>query len=343
MTPSGEVTESSEDVVALLLDDLAPPRLGTLLKSARKHGSLSRREVAGRVGTTAAELRSYERGDTPVPARVIAALAECYGAALTAQLATRVPLSVSPNQIVAGPDVASLEIDVDDDVLTQYAHLLQRVRHAQPGDPIALRAGDLVALSCALGHDTDHIEARIVELLGCTHREARSLHAEIVRRKLVVPVAGLVTGLAVVTGVGVAAAATSPSHPTHAHHTASQPTATSAPTTTPTTTRAAAVAAPSTTDVPAPSVASSSPTTTGPTEPATRPDVAPTTEAPTAEAPTTEAPTTEAPTTEAPSTDTASTANGARPASSPVPHPVITTDTTPMSIPSHETVTIIQP
>ena len=70
--------------------------------------------------------------------------------------------------------------------------------------PIALRADDLVALSSALGQDAAQVEARIVELLGCTPREARSLHAEMLRRKLVVPVAGLVAGLAVVTGVGVA-------------------------------------------------------------------------------------------------------------------------------------------
>src|SRR5580704_6519120 len=78
MTPADAVTEASEGVVALLLDDLAPPRLGTFLKGARKQGSLTRREVARRVGTTPAELRRYERGDTPVPADVIAALAECY-------------------------------------------------------------------------------------------------------------------------------------------------------------------------------------------------------------------------------------------------------------------------
>ena len=39
-------------VVALLLDDLAPPRLGTLLRAARKQRGLTRRDVASRVGTT---------------------------------------------------------------------------------------------------------------------------------------------------------------------------------------------------------------------------------------------------------------------------------------------------
>jgi len=68
--------ESQEAVVALLLDDLAPPRLGSLLRGARKRGDMTRREVAARVGTTTSQLRRYERGDAPVPARVIASLAE---------------------------------------------------------------------------------------------------------------------------------------------------------------------------------------------------------------------------------------------------------------------------
>jgi transcriptional regulator with XRE-family HTH domain len=317
MTPLSEVTDASDGVVALLLDDLAPPRLGTLLKGARKQGSRSRREVAGRTGTTPGELRRYERGDTPVPAHVIAALAECYGADLTSQLATRSPIDIDAKRIVVGTEVALLE--ADGDVLQVYADLVQRVRYSQPGDPIALRAGDLVALSRALGHDTDVIEARIVELLGCTQREARSLHAEILRRKLVVPVAGLVTGLAVVTGVGVAAAATGSSHPAPAHHATTNTAGATTHTVSPPPSTAAPTSVPPTTEAPA-----APPTTAAPIEATT------TVDAPTIERPsTTQAPEPEAPT--------------ASPAVAPLPVPVITTDTTPMSIPTHETVTIIQP
>ncbi len=304
MTPRSDVAEAPDGVVALLLDDLAPPRLGTLLRGARKRSSLSRREVAARTGTTPGEIRCYERGDAPVPARVIAALAECYGAHLTAQLATRVPIAEDTTQILVGSEVDPLDLEGDDDVLQKYARLVQRVRHAQPGEPIALRSDDLVALSRALGHDPEQVEARIVELLGCTDREARSLHAEMLRRKLVVPVAGLVTGLAVITGVGVAAAATvgGGAHPT-------TPPASTAPAPT-----SATAPAPPVTDAPAPVAAPETPTTEAPAPP------------------TTEAP----PTTQAP-------APAPVPAAAPEPKPVITTDTTPMSIPAHETVTIIQP
>jgi len=320
MAPGSAASEAAEGVVALLLDDLAPPRLGTLLRGARKQHGMSRRDAAERVGTTASELRRYERGEVPVPASIIAGLAECYGADLTDQLAARVPVRVGRDELMVGREHAGVDASDGDAVLETYARLVARVRHAQPGEPIALRADDLVALSSALGSDAQEIEARIVDLLGCTPREARSLHAEMLRRKLVVPVAGLVAGLAVVTGVGVAAAAAAPGPVTPAPANIATITAAPATTTTelvPVTTTTVAALAPAAADH--------------------------------AAAPPTETPATEVPaTTEATATESAGTATPAAQAThddtaTTVPRPVITPDTTPMSIPDHETVTIIQP
>ena len=95
-------------------------------------------------------------------------------------------------------------------MLGKYVELVARLRQSQPGEPIALRTDDLIALSNAIGRNTHDVEARIVKVLGCTPREAHSLHAEMLRRKLVLPVAGLVAGLAIVTGVGVATASNQP-------------------------------------------------------------------------------------------------------------------------------------
>jgi len=306
-----DLVDSAAGVVALLLDDLAPPRLGTLLQGARRARGLTRRDVAHRVGTTPSDLRRYERGDTPVPPSLIASLAECYGEALTEQLATRAPIQVDQHRVVVGDEVASFETADPDEVLGKYVKLVARVRQSQPGEPIALRAGDLVALSDAIGRDTADVEARIVEVLGCTPHEAHSLHMEMLRRKLVLPVAGLVTGLAIVTGVGVASASNPPkaSTPDTAVHQTVEPVShdVPAPASTPTT------AAPTTTTTPAPAPVAAPPTTAGPVA---------------QHADTPDAPDT--PDTEAPSAE-------------PESHPVITPDTTPMSIPPHETVTIIQP
>jgi transcriptional regulator with XRE-family HTH domain len=198
--------ESSPDVVALLLDDLAPPRLGTLLRAARKQLGATRREVAQRIGTTPGDLRRYERGDTPVPPSLIPALAECYGDELTAQLATRAPIEVDERRIVVGTESRALVSDDSDEMLGQYVAIVSRLRQSQPGEPLALRADDLVALSNALGQDADRVEARIVDLLGCTPFEAHSLHSEMLRRKLVMPLAGLVAGLTMLSGAGMAQA-----------------------------------------------------------------------------------------------------------------------------------------
>jgi len=310
--------ESSAGVVAILLDDLAPPRLGTLLRGARRARGLSRREVADRVGTTQSDLRRFERGDTPVPPHLVAEFAECYGQALTAQLATRAPIKVDRQRMVVGAAVATLESDDADEVLGKYVGLVARLRQSQPGEPIALRTDDLVALSNAIGRNTDDVEARIVEVLGCTPREAHSLHAEMLRRKLVLPVAGLVAGLAIVTGVGVAnasnppSASTVPPNDTAVHQTV--PVSHNIPAPTPTTDPA-----PPTTQPAPPPVLHATPTTVAPAE--THPD---------ASEPSEPTPSTDAPAQPAPAAD-------------PNAHPVVTPDTTPMSIPPHETVTIIQP
>jgi transcriptional regulator with XRE-family HTH domain len=297
-----------------LLDDLAPPRLGTLLHGARRARGLTRRDVAHRVGTTASNLRRYERGDVPVPPSLIASLAECYGEALSDQLATRAPIEVEPDRVVVGNEVATLDSADGDEVLGKYIELVARVRQSQPGEPIALRADDLVALSNAIGRDTDDVEARIVEVLGCTPREAQSLHAEMLRRKLVLPVAGLVAGLAIVTGVGVANASNSPTAPsapnpgTALHQTV-----------------------PVSHDIPAPVPSAPAPPPT--TQPAPATTVAPPPPAAPVEQQAGEHDAPEPPAT--PDTEA--------PAAEPNAHPVITPDTTPMSIPPHETVTIIQP
>jgi hypothetical protein len=180
-----------------------------------------------------------------------------------------------------------------------------------------LRADDLVALSSALGQNPEHVEARIVDLLGCTQFEAHSLHAEMLRRKLVMPLAGIVAGIAMVTGAGMAQASASPHVTTHdavgqvaAAHIAAGHIAAGHVVT--------AVVAPSPTTV---VVKPPAPQPTTPTTAAPAPAPAPT-------------PTTEPP---APATTPEPVAD---PQAKP---PVIPPDNTPMGIPPNETVTIIQP
>jgi transcriptional regulator with XRE-family HTH domain len=201
------------EVVALLLDDAMPPeRLGALLLAARKRSGLKRKQAAAAAGTTAAKLRKYEHGDRAVPAGVCAQLAECYGDDLTAHVPLRVPLQISSDTLTMGDTHQPIGPDVDD-VIAGYIDIVSRLRSTGPGDPLSLRTVDIMALAGALGRDRATIEARIAEVLGCTPTEARRLHGELLRRKVILPVAGLAAGMAAFAGV--AYAAHSPASSTH--------------------------------------------------------------------------------------------------------------------------------
>jgi transcriptional regulator with XRE-family HTH domain len=190
------------DVVAVLLDDAMPAeRLGELLQAARKRRGWKRKRAAATARITAAELRAYERGEVPVPADVCGRLIDCYGDDLTRHVPMRTPFAAS-----------DLSFGSERETLTSYAHLVQRLRNAKPGEPLSLRADDLAALAVVLDNDPETVEQTIVEILGCSRAEARSLHREILRRKIVVSVAGLAASAAAVAGMQAAAATNEPVH-----------------------------------------------------------------------------------------------------------------------------------
>jgi transcriptional regulator with XRE-family HTH domain len=185
------------DVVALLLDDGMPSdRLGELLRRARKRRGWKRRVAAAFAGITATQLRRYERGEEAVPAEVCARLADAYGDDLTAHVPLRVPVHVNDEWLVVGEEARRLPAADPDDVLQAYADVLLRVRRARPGEPVPLRATDLHALAAALAGDEELVAARLVEVLGCSRSEAAQLRAALLRRKVILPVAGLAAGTA---------------------------------------------------------------------------------------------------------------------------------------------------
>jgi transcriptional regulator with XRE-family HTH domain len=192
------------EVVALLLDDAMPPeRLGSLLRAARKRSGMKRKQAAAAAGTTAARLRQFEQGDVPVPAAVCAQLAECYGDDLTAHVPLRVPVQFDGENLAIGDEHRGVGSDATD-VLAAYIEIVRRLRSSRVGDPLALRTVDIVALAGALGRDREVIEAQIARVLGCSPTEARRLHSELLRRKVIVPVAGLAAGMAAFAGVAYA-------------------------------------------------------------------------------------------------------------------------------------------
>lgn len=86
----------------------------------------------------------------------------------------------------------------DGDLLQSYSNVLRAVRGARPGEPMGLRADDVAALALAIGADGHDVEIRIQALLGCTPAEAKVVHRELLRRRLLTPVAALAVGAAFV-------------------------------------------------------------------------------------------------------------------------------------------------
>lgn len=179
----------------LLMDtDLAPERMGSLLREARQSVGLSRRRAAKRTGVDLGELRAYERGDRAVPDDTLARLRSLYGDALDDLVAPRAVVSVESHRLVIGGLETTLDPDNRDALLSAYAHLVLRLRGVGPGEPLPLRADDLTVLAVALGSDPDDVARRVSEVVGCTRAEAAALHDEVLRRRVLVPAAGLAIG-----------------------------------------------------------------------------------------------------------------------------------------------------
>lgn len=96
------------------------------------------------------------------------------------------------------------------DLLASYAAVLRAVREARPGAELPLRTEDLEVLATAVGADGHDVEARIRSLLGCTPAEAKRVHRELVKRRLLRPVAMLAVGSAIVWGPAAAASGDRP-------------------------------------------------------------------------------------------------------------------------------------
>ncbi len=94
--------------------------------------------------------------------------------------------------------------------MTSYAAVLRAVRNAKPGQGVQLRQSDLERLALAVGSDGHDVEAKIRALLGCTAVEAKRVHLELVKRRLLRPVAMLAVGTAIVWGPAAAASGDRP-------------------------------------------------------------------------------------------------------------------------------------
>lgn len=183
----------------MLLDESMPAaRLGALLREARRRRGWKRKEVAAQAGIDSDKLRAYERGTKRVPEAVLIKLAGLYGDDLC--VPTRTPVAANTDWLVVADYEQPLMEGTPEEIIVGYIKIVKRLRKAKPGKSLELRDADVRVLAQALSSDPDEIERRIAEALGCSREEARALHAEMLRRKVLLPAASLAVGVAAFAG-----------------------------------------------------------------------------------------------------------------------------------------------
>ncbi len=182
-----------------------------MLCDLRRRSGRSRHDLANDSGVTAAELRSFERGTSTPSAEVRRRLATALAVDPEVLVPARSAVVVESDAVIVNGQTRPLRTGDTEEILREYLAVLYEMRHPRPGTEVRLREHDVVALAAALGPDADPeaIEARLIELMGVTSKQAARMRSTISQRRVVTPAAGLALGAAATFG-GVQAPSPSP-------------------------------------------------------------------------------------------------------------------------------------
>lgn len=185
---------------AEVLDELTlipPGRLGVLLQQRRRARELSIDEVAAQGWLLASELDNLEHGRMIVDDAIATELARLYRidvGGITPQR-SRLIIDLEEQRLLVGDRTETLPSDATPHlVLGRYLAMVQLLRAWKPNQPFPLRADDLAVLGDSLGLAPATVEDQLRQLLesGQVDEGVRRL-----RRRLVVPAAGLLVGTTV--------------------------------------------------------------------------------------------------------------------------------------------------
>lgn len=175
-------------------------RVGSRLQRLRVDSGYSVRAAARWAGVSRRRLRSYEAGRRPAPTEVRRVLTDLYEVPLGALLPKR-----NLSKVVVEPGAVRIGRSVQrtgsvhahrDDVLNSYLSLVNRLRGLDPGESFDLRADDLEHLAATFRSHPDDIEERLVDLLHCSRAEAERIKHLLLKRRMLVPAAGMAMGVA---------------------------------------------------------------------------------------------------------------------------------------------------
>jgi hypothetical protein len=176
--------------------------LGSLLRESRVAAGEELADVAARSGhLTAVDLDELEQGARAVDDEMLAEVVDIYGVDGIDLVPQRSRLLIDLDEGLISVDTTQIVVEgpaEPDAVLVRYLALVHRLRGQAVGTKLKIRELDVGVLATALELDDNEIERRLHQLMG--DREAVRVSERGLRRRLLVPMAGVVVA---VTAVGV--------------------------------------------------------------------------------------------------------------------------------------------
>jgi transcriptional regulator with XRE-family HTH domain len=168
-----------------LTRSVPPVRTGWWLGNARRSFAVSERTVAERLGVSARTVRRWESGGTVPTDQQMCAMAALFGC----EVVVLVPGPRVGEPL--GPGIRAGATGGNDAVLRRYVARIRQERGAAATDRVQLRHDDVEALAVILDLGDSDLQRRLVAIVGITADEARWVGRQLLRRRLLFPVAGV--------------------------------------------------------------------------------------------------------------------------------------------------------
>ena len=173
-------------------------RVGWLVARARAVAGITDRDLASSLSLPVRTVRRWERGDLVPTDDEVEAIAAACGTRLTELLPRRASVSYDPSTGIMRMGDQSVALPgsmLDNDtVLSAYIGMVRRQRGLRPDQDVKVRQEDLEALGEALDLDDDELEERLVRVIGMSRTQAAAVRAQLLRRRLAVPMVGMLAG-----------------------------------------------------------------------------------------------------------------------------------------------------
>jgi hypothetical protein len=203
---------------------LVPPvRLGRLLREAREGQGATIDQLVRRSGLAFDEawFAELEAGRIALDEPLVRCAGELYGVDAGEVVPARSQLVIDLDEgvLAVGERTVTLRARssasaaaATEHVLTNYLALIYLLRDLRPGTPIPLRDVDVTVLSHALQRNRRDIQNHLARLVSAEQATVEQ-RSQALRRRVVVPVAGILVGLTAVGGLLLVRASDSDARP----------------------------------------------------------------------------------------------------------------------------------